>query len=83
MIPIVEERVGELQQFCIRYRVLRLDLFGSATTGNYHGSESDLDLLVEFQTLPSGEYANASRRSRSRTANRAGSSRRSSSKYEP
>ena len=59
MIPIIEERVGELQQLCIRYRVLRLDLFGSAATGNYHGRESDLDFLVEFQTLPSGEYADA------------------------
>ena len=59
MIPIVEKRVGELQQLCIRYRVQRLDLFGSAATDNYHGSESDLDFLVEFQTLPSGEYADA------------------------
>ena len=58
MISIVEERVGELQQLCIRYRVLRLDLFGSAATSNYHG-ESDLDFLVEFQTLASGEYADA------------------------
>ncbi len=58
MISIVEERVDELQQLCIRYRVLRLDLFGSAATGNHHG-ESDLDFLVEFQTLPSGEYADA------------------------
>ena len=56
MIPIVEERVGELQQLCIRYRVLRLDLFGSAAAGNYHGRESDLDFLVEFQTLASGEF---------------------------
>ena len=59
MIPIInEERVGELQQLCIRYRVLQLDLFGSAATGKNHG-ESDLDFLVEFQTLPSGEYADA------------------------
>ncbi len=39
MIPIVEERVGDLQQLCIRYRVLRLDLFGSAATSNYHEPE--------------------------------------------
>ncbi len=47
MIPIVEERFGELQQLCIRCRVLRLDLFGSAAAGNYHGRESDLDFLVD------------------------------------
>ena len=54
MIPIVEEQVGELQQLYIRYRVLRLDLFGSAATGNHHGGESDLDFLVEFQTATLG-----------------------------
>ena len=58
MIPNVEERVGELEQLCLRYHVLRLDLFGSANSGNYHG-ESDLDFLVEFQSLPTGEYADA------------------------
>ena len=58
MIPAIEERVDELKRVCMQYRVLRLDLFGSAITGNYHG-ESDLDFLVEFQTLPSGEYADA------------------------
>ena len=48
MIPIVEKRVGELQQLCIRYRILRLDLFGSAATGNHHRGESVVDFLVEF-----------------------------------
>ena len=59
MIPAVEEKIGKLQQLCDHYRVLRLDLFGSAATGNYRGNESDLDFLVEFQTLPPGKYANA------------------------
>lgn len=35
MKPIVEEQVGELGQLCLHYRVLRLDLFGSAITCNY------------------------------------------------
>ena len=59
MIPIVKERVVELQRLCVRYRVLRLDLFGSAATDDDRRGESDLDFLVEFQTLPSGEYADA------------------------
>ena len=59
MIPAVEERLGKLQQLCDHYQVLRLDVFGSAATGNYREDESDLDFLVEFQTLPSGKYADA------------------------
>ena len=55
MIPPVEEKIGKLQQLCDHYRVLRLDLFGSAATGNYRGNESDLDFLVEFQTLSTGQ----------------------------
>lgn len=55
MIPNVKERVVELQRLCVRYRVLRLDLFGSAATDDDRRGESDLDFRVEFQTLPSGE----------------------------
>ena len=53
MIPTVAERPSELEQLCVHYRVQRLDLFGSAITGNYGKGESDLDFLVEFQTLTS------------------------------
>ena len=61
MIPNVKERVVELQRLCVCYRVLRLDLFGSAATDDDRRGESDLDFLVEFQTLPGkpGEYADA------------------------
>lgn len=59
MISIVEERVDELQRLCVRYRVRKLDLFGSAAGDKYQGGDSDLDFLVEFQSLQSGEYADA------------------------
>ena len=57
MIPAIEERAAELEELCRRYRVRRLDLFGSAATGRYRPGESDLDFVVEFQPLQSGEYA--------------------------
>lgn len=57
MIPIVEKRVGELEQLCVRYKVSRLDLFGSAVTGEHSQEESDLDFLVEFQPEAFGAYA--------------------------
>lgn len=37
----------QLEELCQRYRVRRLDLFGSAL-GEDFGSDSDLDVLVEF-----------------------------------
>ena len=57
IIPDVVERAVDLARLCRRYRVLRLDLFGSASTSHYLPEESDLDFLVEFQPLPAGAYA--------------------------
>ena len=59
MIPTVAERAVELEQLCLRYGVLRLDLFGSAATSRYRPGESDLDFVVEFQPLPADAYADA------------------------
>ena len=36
MIPDVAKRADELKGLCLRYRVSRLELFGSAATGQYH-----------------------------------------------
>ena len=45
-------RIAEL---CRRYRVRRLDLFGSALRVDFDADSSDLDLLVEFlETRPAG-----------------------------
>ena len=57
MIPEISKRTEELEQLCIVYHVRRLDLFGSAVTGRHNPEESDLDFVVEFQLLPTGEYA--------------------------
>ena len=49
VIPTIEENADELKRICVRCRVRRLDVFGSASTGRYDPSGSDLDFLVEFQ----------------------------------
>ena len=59
MIPAVEERADELRRLCLTYGVRRLDLFGSASTGNCDPDESDLDFLVEFQPAAFDAYADA------------------------
>ena len=59
MIALITEHADELEALCHRYKVLRLELFGSAAAGNYLPSQSDLDFLVEFHNLPEGHYADA------------------------
>ena len=59
MIPNMVERADELNRLCHHYGVQRLDLFGSASTGEYCQDESDLDFLVEFQPKALASYADA------------------------
>lgn len=59
MIPIVNEKREEVEALCRRWRVSRLDVFGSATRGTFDVETSDLDFLVEFLPLPRGERAEA------------------------
>ena len=49
-----------LPELCRRFRVRRLDLFGSAATGRgFDPARSDLDFLVAFEPLPPVDYADA------------------------
>jgi len=50
MIAVVEEKRGQLAEMCRAYHVRRLEVFGSAATGDrFDNRASDLDFLVEFQ----------------------------------
>jgi len=57
MLHEVLDRKDELERICRDYHVRRLELFGSALSDRYRPGESDLDFLVEFESLPSGTYA--------------------------
>ena len=58
MIPLVTQKLRELANLCLRYKVERLDLFGSAADGNFHADTSDLDFLVRFlNPEPTSDYA--------------------------
>ena len=59
MIPAVAARTDDLQRICLRYHVLRLDLFGSAASGDHHAEDSDLDFVVEFQPVAFNAYADS------------------------
>ena len=58
MIPLVTQKKRELIKLCHRFKVERLDVFGSAADGNFRSDSSDLDFLVRFASPePTGEYA--------------------------
>jgi uncharacterized protein len=58
-IEIVERNLPAIAELCRRFRVRRLDLFGSAATGRFDPRRSDLDFLVEFEEMAPGRYAKA------------------------
>jgi predicted nucleotidyltransferase len=45
---IINEHATELDALCKRFRVRRLEVFGSVVTERFDASRSDLDFLVEF-----------------------------------
>lgn len=57
MNPTVADRSDELKSLCVRYHVLRLDLFGSAATSDHQSKDSDLDFVVEFKPAAFTAYA--------------------------
>jgi hypothetical protein len=58
MIRLIEDNREVLKELCTKYRVQRLEVFGSALTGkNFDTETSELDFLVEFLPLKTGEYA--------------------------
>ncbi len=58
MIELLEQHREELAGLCRKYCVARLDLFGSAATGKFDPTSSDLDFLVEFDAnCPVGPFS--------------------------
>jgi predicted nucleotidyltransferase len=59
MIALVRLKQADLAALCSRYRVRRLELFGSASRDDFDPARSDLDFLVEFQPMSPGDHADA------------------------
>lgn len=59
MSPDIERNLDTIEELCRRFHVRKLDLFGSAATGESRSGKSDFDFLVEFAALPPGTYADA------------------------
>jgi hypothetical protein len=59
-VRLSEKKRRQLKELCAKYRVHRLELFGSASAGEgFDPDNSDLDFLVQFLPLRQGEYADA------------------------
>ncbi len=47
----------EIAELCRRHHVARLSVFGSAARDDFDPATSDVDIIVEFEEIPVGEYA--------------------------
>jgi predicted nucleotidyltransferase len=59
MVMFVSQHRDEIAEICRRFRVHRLELFGSAVGNRFDPQRSDVDFLVEFEPLAEGEHADA------------------------
>ena len=59
MIGLIEAKHKELVDICRAHHVVQLDIFGSASHGDFDAETSDLDFLVELELIPPAAYAEA------------------------
>jgi hypothetical protein len=59
MTRVLEGHRPELVELCRKYRVRRLEVFGSAARGDFNEHSSDVDLLVESDDMPHADRADA------------------------
>jgi len=57
MIELIEDNRHHIATICRKHHVRKLDVFGSAATGEFDAQSSDIDLLVEFNDMEPGTYA--------------------------
>ena len=46
---VITDHLEAIRELCVKYRVKRLAVFGSAAKGTFDPARSDLDFVVEFQ----------------------------------
>lgn len=56
---ILTNQLEPMRQLCRQHQVARLELFGSAATGEFDAATSELDFLVLFQPLTPTARADA------------------------
>jgi len=51
MVRVLEDKRQAIADACVRFGVVRLDVFGSVLRDDFRPGESDVDLLVEFAPM--------------------------------
>lgn len=59
MISEITEQQETIAELCRKHRVRRLEVFGSGADGSFDPARSDIDFLVEYLALQSGEHYEA------------------------
>lgn len=59
MHPMVQAHLEALRNLCRKYRVERLDIFGSGAGDEFDPGSSDLDFLAEFEPMSPSEHADS------------------------
>jgi predicted nucleotidyltransferase len=59
MHPVIQEKLPDLERLCRRFRVQRLEVFGSAAGDRFDPRTSDVDFLVEFAALAPNQHFDA------------------------
>jgi hypothetical protein len=57
MIDLIERHRPQIEELCRRYQVKRLELFGSAASGEFDPATSDVDFFYELDEQESTNYA--------------------------
>ena len=57
MIALIEQHRSEIEALCRKYRVKKLELFGSAASGEFNPATSDIDFFYELDDKESSDYA--------------------------
>ena len=57
--PLIAAKLDEILELCRRYKVRRLEIFGSATGDRFNPERSDVDFLVQFLPLEGRAYPDA------------------------
>ena len=59
MEKTVEEKLPQVRDLCRKYNVRKLELFGSATNGDFKPESSDVDFIVEFAPMDCHRHADS------------------------
>ena len=59
MVPVITSKIDAILRACERFKVERLDVFGSVLRDDFEPGRSDIDFLVEFGSMPPSDKPDA------------------------